>query len=328
MYCEYCGKEVDTNDKYCQNCGAELKVEPSPAEPTTPIKQETKKEKKKMSPGKIILIVFLISALIVGLFAGGAYAIYSAVKKDTGIDYKDFYSGEYDEDDIEDYFEKYFSDRFGFDEEDEFGFDIDDFDEYYNDDFVPGGSKNNITGNYKGVSDFKAGKIDRDTNTYKSEFNGLDFQLPTGYEIYSDKKLTNLYDKQYVPAGLVESKLYLYDIYAENNLNGATFYISYFNEDYFSDDYENFNDFIDEIKDASEEYEDYGYTVSFAKDSKITLDGAEYTMIAARITGEAGKDYYQYDFVREVSGYFVQISLFAESLDDVGEIIDLINAKG
>ncbi|MDO5449065.1 MAG: hypothetical protein Q4F70_05600, partial [Clostridia bacterium] len=223
---------------------------------------------------------------------------------------------------------KYFSDRFDFDEEDNFGFDIDDFEEYGNENIVPGGSKNNISGNYKGVSDFKVGKIDRDKNTYKSEFNGLNFQLPTGYEIYSEKKLTNLYDKQYVPAGLVESKLYLYDIYAENNLNGATFYISYFNKDYFYDDYEDLNEFIDEIKDASEDYEDYGYDVSFADDSEITLGDAEYKMIAARITGEAGKDYYQYDFVREVNGYFVQISLFAESLDDVGDIIDVINAKG
>lgn len=321
MYCEYCGKEINSNDKYCQNCGAELKSAPVVNEPISEAKQETKK-KKKMSPGKIILIVFLVSALIVGLFIGGSYALFSVVKKDLDIDYKDFYNGNFDEDDIERYFEK----RFGFDD-DEFDFDIDDFNEYGEEDLFPG-SFNNISGNYKGVSTFKAGKINRDNNTYSSEFNGLDFQLPTGYEIYSEKKLDNLYEKQYVPAGLVESKLYLYDIYAENNLNGSTFYISYFNKDYFSDEYDNFNDFLDDIKDASEDYDDYGYTVTFAKDSKITLDGSEYTMIAARITNEAGKEYYQYDFVREIDGYYAQVSLFTESLDDVGEIIDLINAKG
>lgn len=357
MICEFCGKEIDENNKFCPNCGAGLteeaqaeaiknseaeakmneqfftsankaKTEEQKTE-SAPSQQTGEKKKKKVSPGKIILIVFLISALIVGLFTLGAYLLFRFVRhetKDFDIDeFERYFEEDYDEEDIEDYFEDYFSKRFG----DDFGFDIDGFDEYDESGNKINGNGGNVKGEYKGAKDFKTGKVDREKNTYSSEFLGIDFQLPTGYSIYSEKKLADLYDKQYIPNGLVSNKLYLYDIYADNNINGATFYISFFNKDYFSDEYDNLADFIEEVKDASEDYEEYNYTVSFAKDSKITLDGAEYTMIAARITTDSNdKEYYQYDFVREVNGYYAQISLFTESLDDVEEIIDAINAKG
>lgn len=355
MICEFCGKEIDENNKFCPNCGAGLteeaqteaiknseaeakmneqfftsanktKTEEQKAEPAKTAEQAGEKKKKKLSPGKIILIVFLISALIVGLFALGAHLLFKFLRYEIN-DFDDFeerFEEEYGEEDIEDYFEDYFSKRFG----DEFGFDIDGFDEYDDDGYKISGKDGNVSGNYKGVKDFKAGKIDREKNTYASSFSGLDFQLPTGYSIYSEKKLSSLYNEKYIPNGLVSNNLYLYDIFAENNINGATFYISYFNIDYFSDEYENMNEFIEEIKESSKDYEEYDYTVNFAKDSKITLDGSEYTMIAAKIVSNDGADYYQYDFVREVNGYFMQVSLFAESLDDIGEVIDVINAKG
>lgn len=354
MICEFCGKEVDENKKFCPNCGAGLtveaqaeaiknaeaeakmneqfftsankaKIEEQKAEPS---KENQQAEKKKTSPGKIILIVFLISALIVGLFSLGAHLLFSLVRREM----KDFDADEferqieeeYDEDDIEEYFEDYFSKHFG----NTFGFDIDDFKEYGKDDFNISNKNNNISGSYKGVKDFEAGKVDREKNTYASTFSGIDFQLPVGYSIYSDKKLSSLYADKYIPNGLVSNNLYLYDLYADNNINGATLYISYFNIDYFKDEYESIDEFIEEIKESNEEYEEYNYTVTFAKDAKINLDGSEYSMVAAKIVGKDGSDYYQYDFVREVNGYYMQISLFANSLDDIGEIIDVINAKG
>ena len=82
MKCEYCGKPVKEGDQYCQNCGAKIKGASAASNTAATAAAGTaapKTEKKKMSPGKIILIVFLCATLLVGVVVGGIIAMFRAV---------------------------------------------------------------------------------------------------------------------------------------------------------------------------------------------------------------------------------------------------------
>lgn len=344
MFCPYCGKEMADNAAYCGFCGAKNESVKSAANPTYKDTSSDPNEKsgsytstastsgaqtgptsgsyangstsgaqkgtqtgvpsgtpspapvpkKKMSAGKIILTVFICCTVVVVLIFSLLFATLKVVWDTIPWDRADSFV-----DDFEDYFDDRYDD---FDEDD-----------YYN--------------SFGSNSNFKPGKTDVEKNSYKSEFGGLDFSLPSTFETYSSSDIDELYDNNNVSSGEVKKYLTVYDFYSQNSISGTQVAIDYYNAEYYDDAYTSFDDFVEEIKSS---VDDYGYyndaTVSFAEDSTITLNGNEYTQIAARIA-EADVTYYEYDFMREVDGYYMKVTVFSTDLKNVGEIIEILNGE-
>ena len=61
MFCSKCGKEVDENDKFCGNCGAEIK--------NTGIDSNKKKEKKKLKKWQKVIIIVIVTIVTIGIIA-------------------------------------------------------------------------------------------------------------------------------------------------------------------------------------------------------------------------------------------------------------------
>jgi len=313
MKCEFCEKEIEKDVKFCPFCGADQDPDTEAENKTS---NEPKKEKKKVKPGKIILIVFLCSALLVGLVYLGGFFIFKAIFRDSPIgesgskvfDYDEFY----DEEEIEDAFDKYFSQYF-------------DDDDYDDDDIIDEREYKGRYDDYEGVSHFKAGEITRDTNSYKSDFVNLSFSLPSTWDIYTDAELSQVYSNEGVSKTLANNNLFVYDFYAENSLSGDTFYVCLYNKDYFGE-YENLDEFNKGIKDSTNQYATK-YNVDYADDSTITINGDKYTQLACRISNDS-LNCYQYDFTRDLGEYYLHIGIFAYDIDTVGSIIETLNAKG
>lgn len=325
MKCEYCGKPVKEGDQYCQNCGAKIKgaaaQNTASAAPTT----ASNTEKKKMSAGKIILIVFLCATLFVGVIVGGIVALFKAVAKSVDFDEIVSQIEDYDFDDYDD-FDKYFSD-------DDYDDAIDKwfsqhFDDSSSDDINDSPFDRSYNGRYdeyKGVENFIPGKTDKKTGAYESEYANLAFQLPASWHVYSDTEIARLYTEEGAYKSVANNKLYIYDYYAEDSLTGNMMYVKFYNKDYFSE-YKDLAAVNDAIKDSAMEYSQK-YKVEYAADSTITLNGEKYDQLACRITGDDVLGY-QYDFTRDLGDYYMHIEIFAYDLDDVGEIIDVLNSKG
>lgn len=336
MFCPYCGKEMADNDAYCGFCGAKNETvkfnsipkykdeksnsdqvggsyKASPSEDTststnsnyenknTQTNNQTSAKataaapvnapKKKMSAGKIILTVFICCTIIVVLFMTLVFATFKTIFDVVPWDKADSY--------VEDFF--------------------DDFDDYYDDD--------SFYDSFEHSNDFTPGTTDVEKNSYKSEFGGLDFTLPSGFETYTKRDIIELYDQNGISSGEVENNITVYDFYSVNNISGTQISIDYYNKEYYIGEYDSVSDVIDEIKDSIEDYNEYdNSTVSFANDSVITINGEQYKQVAARISDDS-VTYYEYDFVREVNGYFMKISIFAKDLDNVGELIDILNGE-
>ena len=325
MKCEYCGKPVKAEDHYCQNCGAKIKGASAASDAATNAAAEAapKTEKKKMSPGKIILIVFLCATLLVGVVVGGIFALFRIVAKSVDFDevisniddydFDDFDDFDFGDDDYDDSIDKWFSQHFDIDDND----DIDDspFDRSYN----------GRTGEYKGTESFIPGKTDKKTGAYESEYANLAFQLPASWHVFSDTEIAKLYTEEGAGKNVANNKLYVYDFYAEDSLTGNMVYIKFYNKDYFSE-YKELADVNDAIRDSAMEFAQR-YKVDYADDSSITLNGSKYDQLACRLSSEDVLAY-QYDFTRDLGDYYMHIEIFAYDLDDVGEIIDVLNAKG
>lgn len=310
MKCEFCEKEIEKDVKFCPFCGADLRTDKNPdIKPEE--KQDKKQEKKNVKPLKIILIVFLCSAIIIGLVYLGGFLIFKAMFRDTAWDeFKNGNNYSFDEDDVDDVIDKFFSKYFD-DEDDTTIVDEREYKGRYDD--------------YAGVENFKAGKITRETNSYESDFINLAFDLPTAWDIYTDKELDKLYSSEGSSKALANNKLFVYDLYAENSLSGDSIYISFYNKDYFSE-YKNLDEFSVAVKDSTNAYASK-YDVSYADDSTITINGDKYVQTACRIS-DSSTSCYQYDFVRDLGEYYVDISIFAYDLDTVGSLIDILNSKG
>ncbi|MCR4747144.1 MAG: zinc ribbon domain-containing protein [Clostridiales bacterium] len=329
MKCEYCGKPVKEGDQYCQNCGAKIKGASAASNTAATAAAETgapKTEKKKMSAGKIILIVFLCATLLVGVAVGGIIALFRAVAKSVDFDevisqIEDYDFDDFDniddfdfsDDEYDDSIDKWFSQHFDADEND----DIDDspFDR----------SGKGRSDAYKGTENFVPGKTDKKTGAYGSEYANLAFQLPASWHVFTDTEIAKLYYDEGVDKSTANNKLYVYDFYAEDSLTGNTVYIKFYNKDYFSE-YKDLAAVNDAIRESAMEFSNR-YKVDYAEDSSITLNGEKYNQLACRISGEDVLAY-QYDFTRDLGDYFMHIEIFAYDLDDVGEIIDTLNAKG
>ena len=325
MKCEYCGKPVKEGDQYCQNCGAKIKGASAASDAATNAagKAAPKTEKKKMSPGKIILIVFLCATLLVGVVVGGIFALFRVVAKSVDFDevisniddydFDDFDEFDFDDDDYDDSIDKWFSQHFDIDDND----DIDDspFDR----------SSKGRSDAYKGTENFVPGKTDKKTGAYESEYANLAFQLPASWHVFTDTEIAKLYSDEGVDKSTANNKLYVYDFYAEDSLTGNMVYIKFYNKDYFSE-YKDLAAVNDAIRESAMEFSK-SYKVDYAEDSSITLNGEKYNQLACRISGEDVLAY-QYDFTRDLGDYYMHIEIFAYDLDDVGEIIDVLNAKG
>ncbi len=335
MFCPYCGKEMADNAAYCGFCGAKNEAVKSTANPTykdtstdpseksgsytaggagtqtgaqpgttsgaqqgaytasQASSNQAPAQKKKMSAGKIILTVFICCTVVVVLIFSLLFATFK-VFCDT-IPWDKF-------------------DSFVDDVEDDFDDNYDDFDE---DDYYDSFSSNGFT----------PGETNVEKNSYKSKFGGLEFSLPSTFETYSSSDIDELYDNNNVSSGEVKNYLTVYDFYSQNSISSTQVAIDYYNAEYYEDAYESFDDFVDQIKTS---IDDYGYdndaNISFAEDSTITLNGNEYTQIAARIA-DADITYYEYDFMREVDGYYMKVTIFATDLKNVGEIIEILNGE-
>ena len=97
MLCEFCGKEIKADDKYCDFCGA--KVEDVETKESTPAPK-----KKKHKAIKIIVIILIVFTLISCIFWVGMALIFTS--KFSAIDFESSYDDLYDE--FSDYFDKYF----------------------------------------------------------------------------------------------------------------------------------------------------------------------------------------------------------------------------
>lgn len=328
MFCPYCGKEMADNDAFCGFCGAKnetVKFNSTPKYKGTSSDSEDKSgayntqsvppknptgapsggsaptpsPKKKMSAGKIILTVFICCTVVVVLFFSLMFATFKVVVDSVPWDRIENYFEDFGDDFDDDFFK-------GYDE-------ISGGDSYYK--------------SFKDSGKFISGKTDAESNSYESEFGGLKFTLPTAYETFTQRDIAQLYEENKISAGEASNNLTVYDFYSVNKLTGTQLRIDYYNKDYYSDVYESYADYIDELKDEIEDYSDYtdGY-VYFASDSTITLNGNVYTQIAAKIT-DGKKTYYEYDFVREVNGYYMKINVFTTDLSSVGELIDILNGE-
>ena len=322
MKCDFCGKNIPAGDKFCANCGAKVKTEASSTASTVE-STVNKKEKKHMSAGKIILIVFLCAALLTTFIFGILFLIFRAVTKNISVD--DVISGI---ERIED---------FDFDEFDDYDFDTDDDDEidkwfsqYFDDEdddktVSPEREYKGRYDDYKGIDSFISGTIDKKTGAYKSEFGNLEFQLPTSWDVYNEADLTKLYNDEGASKTLANNKLYVYDFYADDTLTGNSMYVKFYNKDYFSE-YKDLDAINEAIKDSTYDFAK-SYKVDYADDSTITINGDKYDQLACRISGNDALCY-QYDFTRDLGDYYMHINIFAFDLDDVGEIIDILNSEG
>lgn len=344
MFCPYCGKEMADNAAYCGFCGAKNETVKSTANPTYKDTSADSSEKsgsytakgadaqtgaqpgatsgfqagtqsgtqqgaytgsqnptnqapapkKKMSAGKIILTVFICCTVVVVLIFSLIFATFKVVWDTIPWDKADSFVDEF-----EDYFDDYYDD---FDEDD-----------YYS--------------SFHSNGTFTPGETDVEKNSYKSKFGGLDFSLPSTFETYSSSDIDELYDNNNVSSGEVKNYLTVYDFYSQNSISSTQVAIDYYNAEYYEDAYTSFDDFVEQIKNS---IDDYGYdndaNISFAEDSAITLNGNEYTQIAARIA-ESDITYYEYDFMREVDGYYMKVTVFATDLKNVGEIIEILNGE-
>ena len=310
MKCEFCEKEIEKGVKFCPNCGADLDPNDKVTIDNTTNTKETKetkqsKEKKKIKPGKIIFIVFLCSALFVGFMGAALVGLFAVAFKDVAFDeivdevnsYKDF---------DEDYFEENFENKFdeGFDRY---------FSKYFGDD------------DYAGVEEFQPGKISRENNSYSSDYLGLSFMLPASWDIYDESDLQSVYNYDGYGKELVNNKLFVYDLYADNSISSESFCIGFYNKDYYSK-YKNINEFNNYLIDATKTNVT-SYDVDFADNSNITIGGEKYSQLACRISNDS-LVIYQYDFTRDLGDYYVDICIVAYDLDTVGSIIDILNSKG
>ncbi|MBQ0136236.1 MAG: zinc ribbon domain-containing protein [Oscillospiraceae bacterium] len=291
MKCEFCEKEIEKGVKFCPNCGADLDPNDKVTTDNTTNTKETKetkqsKEKKKIKPGKIIFIVFLCSALFVGLMGAALVGLFAVAFKDVAFDeivdevnsYKDF---------DEDYFEENFENKFD--------------------------------------EGFQPGKISRKNNGYSSDYLGLSFMLPASWDIYDESDLQSVYNYDGYGKELVNNKLFVYDLYADNTISSESICIAFYNKDYYSK-YKNISEFnnylIDDTKTNVTSYD-----VDFADNSNITIGGEKYSQLACRISNDS-LVIYQYDFTRDLGDYYVDICIVAYDLDAVGSIIDILNSKG
>ncbi len=314
MFCPYCGKEMDDKSAYCGFCGAKNETVKSSANPTYKDTSSSPSEKsgsytyagptgaqqtgaqtaaahsapkKKSSAGKIILIVFLCCTLLVLLCFGFIFGIFSLITKNDGWDTDNSI--------------------------------VDEFDDNYN--------EGSYFGSFDSSDKFTPGETDVEKNSYKSDFGALDFSLPSTFETYSSRDIAKLYDDNAISSGEVDNYLTVYDFYSKNNISGTQISIDYYNADYYSDIYDSFAEYKDDMKESIEDYGDYyNATVSFAEDSSIVLNGNKYSQIAARIV-ENDTTIYEYAFMREVDGYYMKITVFANDLNNVGEIIEILNGE-
>lgn len=335
MICPYCEKEISEKDVYCGYCGA--KNEHCTVNSTTHVSESSNYindgssssnssnntgEPKKSNTTKkaiiIILVVLLCSTIVVvgGFF--GVKAIFKEVADEFGYNSEDFESFEEFEryfENFEDQFENEFSNEFGYDFDYDYDYDYDyDHDDSPYEDFA-------------GTDKFIPGKTDVETNHYKSEFSGIEFTLPSAFETASQRELYDMYAEAGISKDKIENHIVVYDFYSVNNLTGTSIEIDYHNKEYYSDcdDVADFNEFLKSTIDSmGEGYEDFN--VKFAEDSKINLNGVEYSQLAAQIS-LGDYTFYEYEFVRELNGYFVDISVLSDSLDNVGKMIDILNGK-
>ncbi len=305
MFCEYCGHSINEDEKFCSNCGA--KVASNETENVTP--EPTPSKKKSSGFWKAIAIVSIVLIVVLGLLIFICFAIFGYLDKTERKFEKEFGRGEeYFEEHFKEFYDDYFDE---FDDED--------------DDFW----KKPVTGrydNYEGADKFVPGKVD--LTTYSSTFSGLKFTLPATWKVYDKADLDDVYDDEGTARTLVNNNLFVYDVYASNEINGSTFYISYSNKDYFKSQFKDIKEFNDELKDSVEDYINDKYKVEYADDSVVTIGDVKYNELACRITAEDGTQYYQYDLTRELNGYFMDISIFSTDLKVIGDTIALLNTKG
>ena len=332
MKCKFCGTEINETDKYCPFCGTATKNDElfneqkrsaysnpesnNSAASNASSNTETEssfnsaknsdlgaESKKSMHPALKIFIVFLCSLLVSGIGLGvsllfaddilvGLYEAYKEVREE-----------------FIEALEESFGEDFRNDFEDGSGYDSDNF--FY--------------GGYDHSDDFRPGAINLNDNSYNSIFAELSFTLPEEWLIYSKSDIGKLYEKDDVPSGKVKNHLVVYDFYAKNKSNDSIFYINFFNCDYYSE-YDNIEEFNKLLKYSIRDYSVIGETVQFAEDSKMTLNGIKYEQIAAMITERNGDKHYEYNFTREVNGYYMQITILSDDLNEIGEIIDLMNS--
>lgn len=298
MKCEYCDKEIKNGNKYCDFCGAKVDFADNKADD-----KKEKKKKKGITPGKVIFIVFLIATIIVL----SIYGIGCLIFKHLSEFEENSFSGSYSEEEFEDMFEDYYDDFFdGY-----FGGNYSYDDEYGKTD-------------YEGTENFKSAEIDTEKNTYSSDFADLEFQFPTNWEVKDEEDLKYYYSIQNISSRLYENNLFVYDVYAVDSFTGACLYISFYNADCF-DEYEDINEFNETVKEETMTL-DVEYDVEYAEDSTITINGVEYSQLAARISNGVS-DSYSYDFTRYVDGYYMQINVFAYDIETVGSVIDFLNNK-
>lgn len=324
MYCKYCGAELKETDRFCPFCGGTVKNSESQSGENTESKSTYTptelKGKAKKNPIKVIAIVVLVSVLVNAIFFGAVFAML----KTAGLSLTDILTGAYasDFDDVlDDALEDAFDDAF-----DDFDDAFDDFDDAFDDfdDEVEQRVKDKLKDKKNSKHDtsgFIPGKISKKDRSYSSDMTGLEFTLPKEWEVFSREEINELNDH------ISDDELYVDDFYAEDTLKSSMICISYYNKDYYSE-YKDLSTFVKSVKsDILETYAEDGnrFDLDFADDSKLTLADKTYTQIAVQITDNTDGDcYYSYEIMGEVDNYYVEITIIAFSLDDIGEVIDLM----
>ncbi|GEM_PF-2623661 len=326
MKCTYCGKDINENDKYCQFCGAPVKkvAAEEPEKATNPDTGRVGQpvEKKPANAKKIILIVV---GVVVGLHLLvwlGIFAFFATL----GVTPSNFNEklGELDQ-----YIEEFndIMDENYNDEDFDFDFDDEDFDFFNETPSTTKPSKNEETS-----SSFKSGVVDQKKNSYTCKMADIKFTLPEEFKIYNEKEIDELYEKTNVSDSMRKKNALVYDFYAKNALGTKIVYVDFVNKEYYSE-YKDIKGYIKHIKETYTDYEQSGYKLEMADDSRFypygkdAKDKMSFYQIASRVTDKNGSVSYDYSLISECDDYYILITMVSTDLYDIGNIMDGISGK-